>query len=104
MSDLNVTVAPLKSLEIPKDGAVASSKDTHKVVEATLQKQDKLAKQTEQTKLHDLNYSINREDNALHLKVKSSDGEVIREVIFNRIDPNLLDTKKLKGNFIDDNL
>lgn len=103
MSDLNVTVAPLKPLEIPKDGAVASAKDTHKAVEGTPQKQDKLAKQTAQTKLHDLNYSINREDNALHLKVKSADGELIREVVFDRIDPNLLDAKKLKGIFVDDN-
>ena len=105
MSDLNVTVAPLKSLEISKDAAVTSSKDTLKEAPhvKSESKQDKLPKQPAQAKLTDLNYSIDREDNALHLKVKSADGEVVREVVFDRIDPSLLDPKKLKGVFVDGN-
>ncbi len=108
MSDYNVTVAPLKSLETTKDGAVAFSKDTHRTMDGTQQvkseqKPDTLTKQPARVKLTDLNYSINHEDKALHLKVKSADGEVVREVVFDRIDPSLLDAKKLKGIFIDDN-
>ena len=108
MSDLNVTVAPLKSLEISKDAAVTPSKDTPRTIEGTQQvkpeqKPDTLTKQHAQVKLTDLNYSINHEDKALHLKVKSADGEVVREVVFDRIDPSLLDARKLKGIFIDDN-
>jgi len=105
MSDLNVTVASLKSLETPKDAAVTSFKDTNQEAQQVKleSKQDKLAKQPTPSKLTDLNYSIDREDNALHLKVKSTDGEVIREVVFDRIDPNLLNPKKLKGVFVDGN-
>ena len=108
MSDYNVTVASMKSLETTKDGAVAFSKDTHRTMDGiqqvkSAQKPDTLTKQHTQVKLTDLNYSINNEDKALHLKVKSADGEVVREVVFDRIDPSLLDAKKLKGIFIDDN-
>lgn len=108
MSDYHVTVASLKSLEMTKDGAVAFSKDTHRTMDGTQQvkseqKPDTLTKQPARVKLTDLNYSINHEDKALHLKVKSADGEVVREVVFDRIDPSLLDAKKLKGIFIDDN-
>ena len=108
MSDYHVTVAPLKSLEMTKEGAVASLKDTHRTMDGTQQvkseqKPDTLTKQPARVKLTDLNYSINHEDKALHLKVKSADGKVVREVVFDRIDPSLLDAKKLKGIFIDDN-
>jgi ribosomal protein S3AE len=105
MSDLNVTSAPLKSMEISKDAVVTSSKDTYKEAQPVKSesKQDKLAKQSVLTKLTDLNYSIDREDNALHLKVRSVDGEVVREVVFDRIDPSLLNPKKLKGIFVDGN-
>jgi hypothetical protein len=108
MSNLNVTVASSKSLEITKDVATTPSKDTNQATGSAQQvkpgaKQDKLTKQPVQAKLTDLNYSISHEDNALHLKVKSVDGELVREVVFDRIDPSLLNTKKLKGIFIDGN-
>lgn len=108
MSDLNVTVAPVKSLEVSKEGAVAPAKDAQSTVQARQamkaeQKQDKQTAPVE-TKLTDLNYSIDPKDNALHLKVKKADGELVREVVFDRIDPGLLDTKKLKGIFIDGNI
>ena len=99
MSDLNVIVAPVKSLEIAKDGATVEG---HQQVKPE-QKQDKVTKRPVQTKLTDLSYAIDHEDNALHLKVKSADGEVVREVVFDRIDPRLLDPKKLKGIFVDGN-
>lgn len=105
MSDLNVTVASLKSLEMPKDAVVTSSKNTNQESQhvKSESKQDQLTKQPTQAKLTDLNYSIDREDKALHLKVKSADGEVVREVVFDRIDPSLLSLKKRKGIFVDDN-
>jgi len=107
MSNLNITVASLTSLEITKDAATTSSKDTTQAVEGVQQvkpeqKHDKLTKQHGQAKLTDLNYSINHDDKALHLTVKGADGEVVREVVFDRIDPSLLDAKKLKGILIDD--
>jgi uncharacterized FlaG/YvyC family protein len=106
MSDLNVTVVPLKSLEIAKDAAVTHSKETNSAGHSKLDMlstQEKLDKQSAQAKLTDLNYSIDHEDNALHLKIKSADGEVVREMIFDRIDPSLVDAKKLKGVFVDGN-
>ncbi len=99
MSDLNVIVAPVKSLEIAKDGATVEG---HQQVKPE-QKQDKVTKHHVQAKLTDLSYAIDHEDKALHLKVKSADGEVVREVVFDRIDPRLLDPKKLKGIFVDGN-
>jgi len=107
MSDFNVTVTPAIALESTKDGTATSSKDATQTVESAQQtkselKQTQLAS-TPQAKQTDLNYSIDRDNKALHLKIKSMDGEVVREVVFARIDPSLFDTAKLKGVFIDDN-
>jgi len=44
-----------------------------------------------------LNYSIDHTNNALHLKVINADGELIREVVFARIDPSIFNAKRLKG-------
>lgn len=44
-----------------------------------------------------LNYSIDHTNNALHLKITNADGELIREVVFSRIDPSIFNAKKLKG-------
>lgn len=49
-----------------------------------------------------LSYAIDRESNALHLKIKTSDGEVIREVVFHKIDLNVMSTSLLKGFLVDD--
>jgi hypothetical protein len=108
MSDLNVTVAPVKPLEIAKEGTNTPTKDMRGVEETrqamkTAPSKEQQAKSVE-VKLTDLNYSIDPKDNALHLKVKKADGELVREVVFDRIDPGLLDTKKLKGIFIDGNI
>ncbi len=103
MSDLNVTVAPMKSLESSKDGVSTTSKDNSKVVEKVQGTKSEHPSKAASVKLTDLNYSVNHEDQSIHLTVKKSDGEVVREVIFDRIDPSLLDTKKLKGVLIDNN-
>ena len=103
MSDLTVTVAPVKSLERAKDSTNAPSKEQANAVDPSrhiIASEDKKFKPTSST---DLNYSIDHEDNALHLKVKNADGEVVREVVFDRIDPRLLDPKRLKGIFVDGN-
>jgi len=105
MSDLNITSASLKSLERTKDGAVTPSKDTNietQQVKAE-SKLDRQPKPLTPAKLTDLQYSIDREDNTLHLKVKSLDGEVIREFHFDRFDPVTIDANKLKGIFVDGN-
>ena len=44
-----------------------------------------------------LNYSIDHTNNALHLKITNADGELIREVVFARIDPSIFNAKRLKG-------
>jgi len=107
MSDFNVTVAPPITLEIPKDGTATPAKDAAKTVESAqpAKPESKQRKSTlpTQTRLTDLNYSIDHDSKALHLKIKSMDGEVVREVVFDRIDPHLLDTAKLKGIFVDGN-
>ena len=103
MSDLTVTVAPVKSLERAKDSTNAPSKEQANAVDPSrhiIASEDKKFKPTSST---DLNYSIDHEDNALHLKVQRANGEVVREVVFDRIDPSLLDVKKLKGVFVDGN-
>ena len=103
MSDLNVTVAPIQSLEASKDGAPATSKDKSAPLKAAQETKSEPKSVAVSAKLTDLNYSVDREDQSIHLKVKKSDGEVVREVVFDRIDPNLLDPKKLKGVLIDHN-
>ena len=50
-----------------------------------------------QKSVANLNYSIDHSNNALHLKVINADGELIREVVFARIDPCVFNAKKLKG-------
>lgn len=107
MSDFNVTVAPAIALESTKDGTATPSKDATQTFGSAQQPKSEL-KQTPlasapQAKQTDLNYSIDRDNKALHLKIKSMDGEVVREVVFARIDPSLFDIAKLKGVFIDDN-
>jgi hypothetical protein len=57
-----------------------------------------------QTPSNHLNYAIDRGSHALHLKVTNADGELVREVIFDRIDPRILDTQKLKGVFVNHQL
>jgi len=101
MSDLNVTVAPIQSLEASKDGGSTTSKDKSKTVETV--QEPKSEPKAASVKLTDLNYSVDHEDQSIHLKVKKSDGEVVREVVFDRIDPKLLDPKKLKGVLVDHN-
>lgn len=103
MSDLNVTVAPIQSLEASKDGASATSKDKSAPLKTAQETKFEPKSVAVSAKLTDLNYSVDREDQSIHLKVKKSDGEVVREVVFDRIDPNLLDPKKLKGVLIDHN-
>jgi hypothetical protein len=103
MSDLNVTVAPIHSLEAPKDGASATSKDKSAPLKTAQETKFEPKSVAVSAKLTDLNYSVDREDQSIHLKVKKSDGEVVREVVFERIDPSLLDPKKLKGLLIDNN-
>ena len=103
MSDLNVTVAPIKSLEPSKDGASATSKDKSATLKTAQETKSELKSAAVSVKLTDLNYSVDREDQSIHLKVKKSDGEIVREVVFDRIDPSLLDPKKLKGVLIDNN-
>jgi len=103
MSDLTVTVAPVTSLERVKDSANAPSKEQSRAMAPSrngVASEDKKPKTTFST---DLNYSIDHEDNSLHLKVQRADGEVVREVVFDRIDPSLVDAKKLKGVFVDGN-
>lgn len=103
MSDLTVTVAPVTSLERAKDSTNAPSKEQTNAVNPSrhvIASEDKKFKPTSAT---DLNYSIDHEDHALHLKVQRANGEVVREVVFDRIDPSLLDVKKLKGVFVDGN-
>ena len=103
MSDLNVIVTPIKSLEVSKDGASTTSKDKSKVVEKVLNTKSEHQSKATSVKLTNLNYSVDHEDQSIHLTMKKSDGEVVREVVFDRIDPNLLDPKKLKGVLIDHN-
>lgn len=103
MSDLNVTAIPLKPLESPKDGVTASSQRIAYVTDGAQQIKPEHKAKAPATKTTDLNYSIDHEDQAIHLKVKSSDGVVLREVVFERIDPNLLNTTRLKGVLFDSN-
>ena len=106
MSDLNVTVIPGKSLDASKEGVALPSKEPSHITEALPPSKAEPAQQTKKTKptsSTDLNYSIDHKDNALHLKVQRADGELIREVVFERIDPSLLNAKKLKGIFVDGN-
>jgi hypothetical protein len=102
MSDLTVTVVPVTSLERTKDGTSAPAKELTRVVDPSRQITASEEKRHKPSASTDLNYSIDHDDKALHLKVQRSDGEVVREVVFNRIDPNLLNTKNLKGVFVDD--
>jgi len=103
MSDLNVTVAPGRTLETSKEGVVTSKKGQNQGVDSPAPVKPAPEKKTSAAGHTDLNYSIDQQDNALHLKVKSADGTLVREVVFDRIDPSLLDTKKLKGIFVDGN-
>ena len=103
MSDLNVTVTPVKSLDTSKDGVALPSSRQSKVTETSHPVKAESEKKPKPATSTDLNYSINLEDKALHLKVKRADGELVREVVFERIDLNLLNTKKLKGIFVDGN-
>ena len=103
MSDLNVTVTPVTPLEPSKEGVVAPFKDKNKTVEAPQPVKHEQKIKVAPAKVNDFNYAINREDNSIHLTVKSSNGDVVREVVFERIDPNLLDPKKLKGILVDSN-
>ncbi len=99
MNAVNVTV---KSLDASKDWTVLS-KNTENALDnaqhATVaQMHDtKIPVQTQSTNFH---YAIDRESNALHLKVTSADGALVREIVFNRIDPRILDAQKLKGVFV----
>lgn len=54
------------------------------------------------TRETDFSYAIDRQSNALHLKIKTVDGEVIREVVFKKIDVNVMNTSFLKGILVDD--
>jgi hypothetical protein len=103
MPGLNVTVTPVTTLEPSKEGATTTSKDTSKTVDAHHQTKHEHRTRTVASNLTNLNYSVDHEDQSIHLKVKSSDGEIVREVVFDRIDPSLLDPTKLKGILIDSN-
>jgi hypothetical protein len=54
------------------------------------------------TRETDFIYAVDRQSNALHLKIKTADGEVIREVVFKKIDINVMNTSILKGVLFDD--
>jgi environmental stress-induced protein Ves len=103
MSDLNVTIAPIQSLEASKDGTSTTSKDKSHVVEKVQDTKSEHKSKAVSVKSTDFSYSVDHEDQSIHLKVKKPDGEVVREVVFDRIDPSLLDLKKLKGVLIDNN-
>ncbi len=103
MSDLHVTVAPTLSLEKPKESLTLPAQGHAKAAENIRQVKAEPDKKPKPLTATDLNYSIDHEDKALHLKVKGADGAVVRELVFERIDPNLLDAKKLKGIFVDGN-
>lgn len=106
MSELNITALKQVTLDSSKDGNALPVKSDKQATETETQKRSKLldkpSAQIEQSTLN-LNYSVSKEDNALHLKVMSANGELIREVHFDRFDPSLHNTSKLKGVFIDDN-
>ncbi len=103
MSDLNVTVAPTPSLDKTKESLALPAQGHAKAAEPLRQVKTEPDKKPKPLTATDLNYSINHEDKALHLKVKGADGAVVRELVFDRIDPNLLDAKKLKGICVDGN-
>ena len=103
MSDLNVTVTTVTSLEPSKEGVATTSKDISKTMDAHQLIKHEHKTKTIPSKLTNLNYSVDHEDKSIHLKVRSSDGEIVREVVFERIDPSLIDPKKLKGVLIDNN-
>lgn len=107
MSDLNVTVTTVTSLEPSKEGVATTSKDISKTMDAHQLIKHEHKTKTVPSKLTNLNYSVDHEDKSIHLKVRSSDGEIVREVVFEvvfeRIDPSLIDPKKLKGVLIDNN-
>jgi hypothetical protein len=103
MPGLNVTVTPVTSLEPSKEGAATTFKDTSKTADAHHQIKHEHRTKTVASKLTNLNYSVDHEDQSIHLKVRSSDGEIVREVVFDKIDPSLLDPTKLKGILIDSN-
>ena len=103
MSDLNVTAAPLKSLETSTEGVALPAKGQVKAAETSHPVKAEHDKKTKSVTTTDLNYSIDHEDNALYLKVKGADGALVRELVFERIELHVLDMKKLKGIFIDGN-
>ena len=55
-----------------------------------------------QVQTTDFSYTIDRENHALHLKVKTAGGDVIREVVFNKIDLHVMNMNQLKGIWVDD--
>ncbi len=101
MSELNVTAAPLQPLDTSKEGTALPVKEKTKPAVPSRLAQTEQEKKPKSVTSTDLDYSIDREDQALHLKVKGADGAVVRELVFERIDLSLLDTKKLKGIFVD---
>ena len=103
MSDLNVTVTTVTSLEPSKEGVATTSKDISKTMDAHQLIKHEHKTKTIPSKLTNLNYSVDHEDKSIHLKVSSSDGAIVRDVVFERIDPSLIDPKKLKGVLIDNN-
>ena len=69
MSDLNVTVAPGRTLETSKEGVVTSKKGQNQVVEPPAPVKSAPEKKPIAAGHTDLNYSINQENNAVHLQV-----------------------------------
>jgi hypothetical protein len=76
-------IASLKNLRLPREGIPASV-------------------QHNATRETDFSYAIDRESNALRLRIKTADGEVIREVVFKRMDVNVMNRSLLKGVLVDD--
>jgi hypothetical protein len=81
-----------------------TSKDSSKTVDAHHQIKLEYRTRTVASKLTNLNDSVDREEQSIHQKVRSSDGEIVRDVVFDRIDPRLLAPAKLKGILIDSNI
>ena len=106
MSDLSTSVNTTTSLDVKsKEGMVALTKSlsTDKTHTDTVEPlHDKPSPKLPQSTATDFNYTVEKDTNAIHLKIVGKDGQLVRELVFNKSDVNPYDLKKLRGVFVDE--
>jgi hypothetical protein len=106
MTDLTLTSTVHVTLASVKDSSAAPANNEQQAINEKKQEHVQLPKEASTDKeltSQSINYSVNKDNKELQLKVIASNGELVRELHFDSYNPSQLTTTTLKGVFVDDN-